>query len=165
MTTFTRSDDLRGAEFVDADLRGARFVGADLSGVVMRGVDVAGGEIDAPWLLEGERLLRAYGGDVAPLVEAGPNPRLPSRARPRVGRRGGVQGGRRLDLVHAQPGVVDRVHGGHRVGERHGQVAGVQAQADELRVDATGEPADGVGDGVRSRWSQLTPAVRRRRSG
>ena len=38
MTTFTRSDDLRGAQFVDADLRGARFVGADLSGVVMRGV-------------------------------------------------------------------------------------------------------------------------------
>ena len=35
--TFTRSDDLRGAEFIDADLRGARFVGADVSGVVMRG--------------------------------------------------------------------------------------------------------------------------------
>jgi uncharacterized protein YjbI with pentapeptide repeats len=41
MATFTRSDDLRGAEFVDTDLRGARFVGSDLSGVVMRGVDVA----------------------------------------------------------------------------------------------------------------------------
>src|SRR3981189_3228056 len=26
MATFTRSDDLQGAEFVDADLRGARFV-------------------------------------------------------------------------------------------------------------------------------------------
>ena len=27
MATFTRSDDLQGAEFVDADLRGARFIG------------------------------------------------------------------------------------------------------------------------------------------
>ena len=54
MATFTRSDDLQGAEFVDADLRGARFVGADLSGVVMRGVDVSGADIDAPWLSDGE---------------------------------------------------------------------------------------------------------------
>jgi uncharacterized protein YjbI with pentapeptide repeats len=43
MATFTRSDELLGAEFVDADLRGARFAGADLSGVVMPGVDVPGG--------------------------------------------------------------------------------------------------------------------------
>ena len=35
MAAFTRADDLRGAEFIDADLRGARFVGADLSGVGM----------------------------------------------------------------------------------------------------------------------------------
>ena len=34
MATFTRSDDLHGAEFVDADLSEARFVGSDLSGVV-----------------------------------------------------------------------------------------------------------------------------------
>ena len=53
MTTFTRSDELQGAEFVDADLRGARFVGSDLSGVVMRGVEVQGAEIDAPWLFDG----------------------------------------------------------------------------------------------------------------
>ena len=38
MANFTRSDDLKGSQFVDADLTGARFVGADLSGVVMRGV-------------------------------------------------------------------------------------------------------------------------------
>lgn len=31
MATFSRSDDLRGAEFVGVDLCGARFVGADLS--------------------------------------------------------------------------------------------------------------------------------------
>ena len=53
-TTFTRSDDLQGAEFIDADLRGARFVGADLSGVVMRGVEVRDAEIDAPWLSNGQ---------------------------------------------------------------------------------------------------------------
>jgi DinB superfamily/Pentapeptide repeats (8 copies) len=47
MATFTRSDDLQGAEFVGADLRGARFVGADLSGVVMRGVEVSGADVDA----------------------------------------------------------------------------------------------------------------------
>ena len=45
MATFTRSDDLRGAAFVDADLGGARFVGADLSGAVMRGVQVEGADI------------------------------------------------------------------------------------------------------------------------
>ena len=33
MATFTRSDDLRAAQFVDAALRGARFVRANLSGV------------------------------------------------------------------------------------------------------------------------------------
>ncbi len=42
MATFTRSDDLQGAEFVVANLRGARFVESDLSGVVMRGVELAG---------------------------------------------------------------------------------------------------------------------------
>jgi uncharacterized protein YjbI with pentapeptide repeats len=85
MTTFTRSDELQGAEFVDANLRGARFVGADLSGVVMRGVDVAGADIDAPWLLDGESVLRVNGVDVAPLVEAELNLRFPGRADRRAG--------------------------------------------------------------------------------
>jgi hypothetical protein len=31
MATFSRADDLRGAEFVEVNLRGARFVGSDLS--------------------------------------------------------------------------------------------------------------------------------------
>lgn len=70
MAAFTRSDALQGAEFVDADLRGARFVGADLSGVVMGGVDVAGADTDAPWLLDGESVLRVNNVDVVPLVEA-----------------------------------------------------------------------------------------------
>ena len=80
MATFTRSDDLQGAEFVDVNLRGARFVGADLSGVVMRGVDVEGADIDAPWLFDGESSLRVNGVDVIPLVEAELNRRFPGRA-------------------------------------------------------------------------------------
>ena len=80
MATFTRSDDLRGAEFVGTDLRGSRFVGSDLSGVVMRGVDVQGADIDAPWLLDGESELRVNGVDVAPFVEAELNRRFPGRA-------------------------------------------------------------------------------------
>jgi hypothetical protein len=79
-TTFTRSDDLRGAEFVDADLRDARFVGADLSGVVMRGVEVREAEIDAPWLSNGDNFLRVNSVDVIPLVEAELNRRFPGRA-------------------------------------------------------------------------------------
>jgi uncharacterized protein YjbI with pentapeptide repeats len=80
MATFTRSDDLRGAEFVDADLRGARFVGADLSGVVMRGVTVDRADIDAPWLLSGDTFLRVNGVDVVAFVEAELNRRFPGRA-------------------------------------------------------------------------------------
>ena len=79
-TTFTRSDDLQGAEFVEADLRGARFIGADLSGVVMRGVEVREADIDAPWLSNGESFLRVNGVDVIPLVEAELNRRFPGRA-------------------------------------------------------------------------------------
>jgi DinB superfamily/Pentapeptide repeats (8 copies) len=80
MATFTRSDDLRGAEFTGADLRGARFVRADLSGVVMRGVDVQGADIDAPWLSNGDSFLCVNGVDVIPLVEAELNRRFPGRA-------------------------------------------------------------------------------------
>ncbi len=79
MATFTRSDDLQGAEFIDADLRGARFVRAELSGVVMREVNVDGADIDAPWLYDGE-FLRINGVDVIPLVEAELNRRFPGRA-------------------------------------------------------------------------------------
>jgi hypothetical protein len=79
MATFTRSDDPRRAQFVDADLRGARFVRVDLSGAVMRGVDVQGADIDAPWLLDGESSLLVNGVDVVPLVEAELNRRFPGR--------------------------------------------------------------------------------------
>ena len=80
MATFTGSDDLQGAQFVDTDLSGARFVRADLSDVVMRGVDVQGADIDAPWLFDGGRPLRVNGVDVVPLVEAELNRRFPGRA-------------------------------------------------------------------------------------
>jgi len=80
MATFSGSDDLQGAEFVETDLRGARFVGADLSGVVMRGVDIQGADIDAPWLFDGESFLRVNGVDVLPFVEAELNRRFPGRA-------------------------------------------------------------------------------------
>jgi hypothetical protein len=85
MATFTRSDDLQGAEFVGADLRGARFVGADLSGVVMRGVDASGADIDAPWLFDGDGFFRVNGVDVVPFVEAELNRRFPGRAERRAG--------------------------------------------------------------------------------
>jgi hypothetical protein len=84
MATFSRSDDLQGAEFINANLRGARFVGADLSGVVMRGVEVQEADIDAPWLFDGD-FLRVNGVDVIPLVEAELNRRFPGRADRRAG--------------------------------------------------------------------------------
>jgi hypothetical protein len=79
MPTFTGSDDLQGAEFIDANLRGARFVGSDLSDVVMRGVQVEQADIDAPWLFDGD-FLRVNGVDVIPFVEAELNRRFPGRA-------------------------------------------------------------------------------------
>jgi DinB superfamily/Pentapeptide repeats (8 copies) len=85
MATFNRSDDLRGAAFVNADLRGARFVEADLSGVVMRGVQVAGTDIDAPWLSEGDTFFRINGVDVIAFVEAELDRRFPGRADRRAG--------------------------------------------------------------------------------
>ncbi|HSV41628.1 MAG TPA: DinB family protein [Nocardioidaceae bacterium] len=85
MASFSRSDDLQGAEFVSADLSGARFVRSDLSGVVMRGVDVARMEIDSPWLFDGDTFLRVNGVDVLPFVRAELNRRFPGRADQRAG--------------------------------------------------------------------------------
>jgi hypothetical protein len=85
MTTFGRSDNLRGAEFVGADLRGARFLRSGLSGVVMRGVDIAGAEIESPWIFENESTLLVNGVDVVPFVDAELNRRFPGRADRRVG--------------------------------------------------------------------------------
>ncbi|MGZ5405771.1 MAG: DinB family protein, partial [Nocardioides sp.] len=84
MATFTRTDELQGAQFIEADLSGSRFVRADLSGVVMRGVDLAGADLDAPWLLDGESVLRVNGVDVTRFVEAELNRRFPGRAQQRA---------------------------------------------------------------------------------
>ncbi len=107
-TTFTQSDDLQGAEFVDADLSGARFVRADLSGVVMRGVDVAGADIDAPWLFDGETFLRVNGVDVIPLVEAELNRRFPGRADRRAGDPDGLRAAWAM-LQRTWAGTLERV--------------------------------------------------------
>ena len=122
MATFSRSDEMKGALFVDADLRGARFVGADLSGVVMRGVDVQGADIDAPWLFNGESFLRVNGVDVIPLVEAELNRRFPGRADRRAGDPDGLRAAwatlertwaATLERVAAMPaGTVDVSVGG-----------------------------------------------------
>ena len=122
MATFSQSDELKGALFVDADLRGARFVRADLSGVVMRGVDVHGADIDAPWLFNGESFLRVNGVDVIPLVEAELNRRFPGRADRRAGDPDGLRAAwatlertwaATLELAAAMPaGTVDVSVGG-----------------------------------------------------
>jgi hypothetical protein len=80
MATFTRSDNLQGAEFIDANLRGARFVRADLSGAVMRGVELQGADIDTPWLFDDDTVFRVNGVDVIPFIEAELNRRFPGRA-------------------------------------------------------------------------------------
>jgi uncharacterized protein YjbI with pentapeptide repeats len=110
MATFTRFDELQGSEFVDSDLRGARFVRADLSGVVMRAVDVQGADIDAPWLLDGEGVLRVNGVDVVPFVEAELNRRFPGRADRRAADPDGLRAAW-ATLERAWAGVLERVAG------------------------------------------------------
>ena len=80
MAIFTESDEPQRREFVDVSLRGARFVRADLSAVVMRAVDLAGADLDAPWLLNGDSVLRVNGVDVTSFVDAELNRRFPGRA-------------------------------------------------------------------------------------
>lgn len=84
MATFTESDEPQRREFIDVSLRGARFIRADLSDVVMRAVDVAGADIDAPWLLDGDSVLRVNGVDVTGFVDAELNRRFPGRAERRA---------------------------------------------------------------------------------
>lgn len=91
MTTFGRSDDLKGAQFRGVNLRGARFVGSDLCGIVMRGVDVNGADVDSPWLLEGGARFFINGVDVAPFVEAELNRRFPGRGDRLAGDPAGLQ--------------------------------------------------------------------------
>jgi hypothetical protein len=115
MTIFTRSDDLQGAEFVEANLRGGRFRRADLPGVVMRAVDVREADIDAPWLFNGGRFLRVNGVDVIPLVGAGfwlVLARVP----------GWVEWSGLEHVATAQPALGHRPVGGGDLVQRHDRV-------------------------------------------
>ena len=116
MTTFTGSDDLQGAEFVEVALRGARFVESDLSGVVVRGSEVSGMDIDAPWLPDAD-FFRVNGVDVIPFVEAELDRRFPGRSQRRAADPDGLRDAwavlertwaATLDRVAAMPdGTVD----------------------------------------------------------
>jgi len=106
-STFTRSDDLQGATFVEVNLRGARFVGSDLSGVVMRGVEVPGADIDAPWLAH-HPFLRINGVDVIPLVEAELDRSFPGRAERRARTPEGLQAAWTA-LEHTWAATLERV--------------------------------------------------------
>lgn len=81
---FGKGGRMAGEAFTDVDMRGARFVRADLSDAVMRAVDVAGADVDAPWLLDGERTFWVNGVDVVPYVDAELNRRFPGRAERRA---------------------------------------------------------------------------------
>lgn len=83
MPTFTRSDDLQDAEFINVNLRGARFIETDLSDVVMRGVEMRDADIDAPWISEGDSF-HVNGVNVVPFIEAELNRRFPGRAERRA---------------------------------------------------------------------------------
>lgn len=81
MATFSRTDDLRNAEFRGADLTGARFAACDFVDIVVRGSEIRHVELDSPWLFEGDDLfVRVNGIDVLPLVDAELNGRFPGRA-------------------------------------------------------------------------------------
>lgn len=118
MAKFTRSDNLRGAEFtgvdlsdarfVSADLGGVRIVGSDLPGVVMRAVEVQNMEIDAPWLFEGENFLQVNGVNVIPLVDAELNRRFPGRAERHAADPGGLRSAWAA-LERAWANVLERV--------------------------------------------------------
>jgi DinB superfamily/Pentapeptide repeats (8 copies) len=108
MTAVSQYDDAQRAGFVDADLRGARFVRCDLSGSVMRAVDVAGADIDAPWLFDGESILRVNGVDVVSFIEAELNRRFPGRAQRRAGDPDGVRAAWAM-VEHAWAATLERV--------------------------------------------------------
>lgn len=103
--------------FVDVDLSGARFERVDLSGAVLRSVEVDGAEIEAPWLLGGGASLVVNGVDVAPLVDAELDARMPGRSLRRAGDPEGLRAAwaaleaswaRVLDRVATMPaGTVD----------------------------------------------------------
>ena len=77
MTSYVRTDEFKGAEFVQANFAGATIRFSDLTGVTMRGVDVGGLDIVSHDLFFGSLIVN--GVDVVPLVEAELNRRFPGR--------------------------------------------------------------------------------------
>ena len=77
MTSF-REQDLSGARFEHVSLRDAQMRAVDLTGVQMRGVELVDVEISG----ELQNVI-VNGVDIAPLVEAELNRRMPERAKMR----------------------------------------------------------------------------------
>jgi Pentapeptide repeats (8 copies) len=86
MATFTKLDELQGAEFVDADLRGARFVRTDLSGVVTRSSSTSDDPLVCPSRRGANLVLAACTNDAARLAERAERGRRPGRPRARPDR-------------------------------------------------------------------------------
>jgi uncharacterized damage-inducible protein DinB len=74
----------------------------------MRGVEIKGGQIDAPWLSEGENFLRVNDVDVIPFVEAELNRRFPGRADRRADHPDGLREAWAA-LQRAWEGTLERV--------------------------------------------------------
>jgi hypothetical protein len=74
MTRYERTEDFRGAEFVDVDMSGAVLREVDLSGARMRGVMLIGADIDGA--ING---MRVNGVEIQPLIERELNRLHPER--------------------------------------------------------------------------------------
>ena len=88
--TWFRDQDLTGARFEGVSLRGARMTGVDLSGVQIRGALLNGGRMRGVELVDVEisgelQNVTVNGVDIAPLVDAELNRRMPERAKMRPG--------------------------------------------------------------------------------
>ena len=77
MTTYSGTEEFKGATFVGASFKGATVRSCDVSGMTMRGVDVNGLDIDSHDLSFGS--LFVNGVDVVPLVDAELNRQFPGR--------------------------------------------------------------------------------------
>lgn len=77
MTTYSGTDDFKGATFYDLSMRDARIRQADVRGMTMRGVFLDGLDVDSHDLAFGTLIVN--GVDVVPLVEAELDRRYPGR--------------------------------------------------------------------------------------
>ena len=77
MTTYSGTQEFKGATFVSTSFRGATLRSCDVSGVTMRSVDVGGLDIDSHDVFFGKLIVN--GVDVVPLVDAELNRQFPGR--------------------------------------------------------------------------------------